>query len=180
MLESIKNWFFYREYRAVSSRRKRNVSGVNPEKTFFILFDGTSEEDRKTVHRFKKMINKDGSREVKSLAFVDNNLPLDNVDYAAYNRKNLKWYGVPFGPKIEEYLGMDFDVLIVLCGSMQPHFEYIIGLTAASFIIGPAIDKAEAYFDLIVDTGGETGLDAMIKKMIAAVDLVCVKGPARQ
>lgn len=180
MLESIKNWFFYREYHAGGSRRKRSAGGVNPEKSFFILFDGTSEEDRKTVHRFKKQINKDNSREVRSLAFVDNDLPLDNVDYAAYNRKNLKWYGIPFGQKVEEYLGREFDVMIVLCTAMKPHFEYIIGLAGASFVIGPAIDKSEIYFDLIVDTKGETSLDAMIRKMIEAVDLISIKGSSRQ
>lgn len=179
MFERIRKWFFYREFNATLHARKRSTGGTNPEKKIAILFDGTSEDDRKTVHRFKKMINKDGSREVKSLAYVDNNLPLDNVDYAAYNRKNLKWYGAPFGNRVEEFISRDEDVLIVLCKEMTLHYEYLIGFSRAAFIIGPAMEKAEKYFDLIIDAGQGIDLDALIRQMVSAVDQVCIKTPGR-
>jgi hypothetical protein len=52
-------------------------------------------------------------RSIKSLAFIDNALPFDNVDYAMHTiKKNINWYGVPFGEKVEEFIRKKFDLLI--------------------------------------------------------------------
>jgi hypothetical protein len=104
MIDKIKAWFFYRDFRVDGLTNKDQNAGLNSEQNIAVLFDGTSEEDRKKVHRFKKKLNPDGKKNIKSLAFIDNALPLDNVDYAAYNKKNIKWYGVPFGAKVEEFI----------------------------------------------------------------------------
>lgn len=174
MIEQIKKWFFYREFKN-SGVKNQHHAGTNPASSICILFDGTEEDDRKKVHRFKKMLNPDGKKSIKSLAFVNNDLPLDNIDYDAYNKKNVKWYGIPFGDKVTEFLLLKFDVLIVLCKKMLPHYEYIVAHSSAGLIIGPATEKADVYFDLIVDTGELPDLDAMINNILKVTETIAIK-----
>lgn len=175
MINKIKDWFFYREMNQTAKKRTSRATGINLAQRINILFDGTDEEDRKTVHKFKKQLNPNQKKTVKSLAFVNNDLPLDNVDYAAYNKKNLKWYGVPFGNKVVEFTACECDLMIVLSKNMLKHFEYIIAHSEAAFIVGPAIEHAEDYFDLIIDFGETGNLEMMIKELVSGIDTVATK-----
>ena len=174
MIEKIKNWLFYKEFDS-GKHVQHTYQHINPASSICILFDGTNEDDRKKVHQLKKSLNTVGNKIIKSLAFIDNSLPLDNIDYAAYNRKNVKWYGIPFGEKVEEFIHFNFDILIVLCKKMLPHYEYIIAHSEARFIVGAAINKAEKYFNLIVDTDEQKEIDELIRSIIKAVDKIAVK-----
>jgi len=176
MIQFIKDYWFTKSLNKVNKSTRTTLDPVNSYSNIAILFDGTQEEDRKSVHRFKKTINRNGTKSIKSLTFLDNSLPLDNVDYAAYNKKNVNWYGIPTGEKIEEFLHSQFDLLIVLCKSMSPHFEYIIANSLSNFVIGPAISKSEKYFHLMVDfDSNEHDLAHLGKKIIQGIDLIAIK-----
>ncbi|MBK8052943.1 MAG: hypothetical protein IPK35_06635 [Saprospiraceae bacterium] len=174
MIGYLKKWLFYKEFQVVANQ-KHQPNSINYNSSICILFDGTNEDDRKKVHKFKKNLNTTGHKSIKSLAFIDNNLPLDNVDYSAYNRKNIKWCGVPFGEKVEEFIHLNFDVLIVLCKKMLPHYEYIIAHSQSRFIIGSAIHKAEKYFNLIVDAEEKNDLDEIIKCLLRTTEQIAIK-----
>jgi hypothetical protein len=174
MIDRIKNWLFYREFDTPKHVKHTSVS-INPVSSICILFDGTNEDDRKKVHQLKKTLNLSGKRNIKSLAFIDNSLPLDNIDYAAYNQKNVKWYGIPFGEKVEEFIHFNFDILIVLCKKMLPHYEYIIAHSEAKFIMGTALIKAEKYFNLMVDTGESQDIDDMISSVMKGAEKIAIK-----
>jgi hypothetical protein len=175
MLQSIKNWIFYKEFASDARPNRNRVNGLNAMQSICIIFEGTEENERKIVHKFKKMINPDGKKEIKSLAFINNALPLDNLDYAAYNLKDLKWTGKPFGEKVDEFVHYKFDLLIVLCKNMLPHFEYIIAHSESSFVIGPSISKSEKYFDMTVEISSQENTDILIKKIITAIDKIAIK-----
>lgn len=175
MLQGIKDWVLHKEFKANARPQGHKSSGINAMQSVCILFDGTEEATRKIVHKFKKSINPDGKRNIKSLAFIHNALPLDNIDYAAYNLKNLKWSGLPFGEKVDEFINFSFDALIVLCPYMAPHFEYIIAHAESKFIIGPSIPNAEKYFDLTVDIMDNAEIEDIIKFTITALNKVVVK-----
>lgn len=175
MIDKIKRWFFEKDLNAQHKHKGSIKNGVNAGASIGILFDGTSEADRKSVHKLKKRLNPSGAKQIKSLAFIQNKLPLDNVDYNAYNQKDLKWYGVPFGEKVEEFLQSNFDILIVLCEKMRPHFEFIIAQSKANFIIGPHIDRSEQYFTFIVDNSDSVGIQTLIDKIIISIDKIAVK-----
>lgn len=174
MFKQIRKWLFYK---AFSNKNIRINSGntVNPVRNVCILFDGTEEDQRKIVHQFKKTIAAGGRSDVKSLAFINNRLPLDNVDYAAYNLKQINWYGIPNGEKVEAFINNNYDMMIVLIKKMLPHFEYIIAHSNAKFIVGPAITRAENYFDLIVEMPKSTDTNELINNIIKMVNLVAVK-----
>ena len=174
MIDRIKNWLFYREFDTPKHVKHTSVS-INPVSSICILFDGTNEDDRKKVHHLKKTLNLSGKRTIKSLAFIDNNLPLDNIDYSAYNQKNVKWYGIPFGEKVEEFIHLNFDILIVLCKRMLPHYEYIIAHSEAKFIMGAALNKAEKYFNLMVDMGESPDIDDMIRSILKSAEKIAIK-----
>ncbi|MBK8628181.1 MAG: hypothetical protein IPN86_22280 [Saprospiraceae bacterium] len=175
MLQSIKKWFFSKEFKSDARPKGHQTSGLNSMQSVAILFDGTDETERKIVHKFKKSINPDGKKDIKSLAFINNQLPLDNIDYAAYNLKNIKWYGLPFGEKVEEFVHLKFDILIVIVSKMLPHYEYIIAHSDVKFVIGPSIFNAEKYFDLTVEISENESSDIVIKKIMKAIDKVALK-----
>lgn len=175
MIDSIKRWFFNKDLNSGLSTQKEVKEAVNAANAIGIVFDGTSEDDRKIVHKFKKRLNPNGDKQVNSIAFIQNNLPLDNVDYNAYNQKDLKWYGVPFGDKVEEFINSNFDILIVLCEKMRPHFEFIIAHSKANFIIGPNIDKSKQYFTFIIDSSDSIGLQTLIDRIILSIDNIAIK-----
>lgn len=175
MLKIIKDWLFYRAFDSNARPNGHRSNGINNMHTICILFDGTEEEDRKIVHKFKKTISPDGKRNIKSLAFINNQLPLDNIDYSAYNLQNIKWYGLPLGEKVAEFIQFKCDILIVLCKSMLPHFEYIIAHAESKFVIGPSIDKSEKYFDIIIDADASINIENLIKKILTAIDKIAIK-----
>ncbi len=175
MIESIKRWFFNKDLNLGLIAKKQIKDSINEAYTIGIIFDGTSEDDRKTVHKFKKQLNPKGNKEVKSLAFIQNKLPLDNIDYNAYNQKNVKWYGLPFGDKVEGFINSNFDILIVLCERMLPHFEFIIAHSKSNFIIGPNIEKSEQYFTFIIDIKDSIGLQTFIDRVIVSIDKIAIK-----
>ncbi len=175
MIERIKRWFFEKDLNAQIIAKKNIKNEVNTAAVIGIIFDGTSEDDRKIVHKFKKQLNPSGNKQVKSLAFIQNKLPLDNVDYNAYNQKEVKWYGVPFGEKVEEFIQTNFDILIVLCEKMRPHFEFIIAKSQTTFVIGPNIERSEKYFTFIVDSKESKGLQNLIEKIIVGIEKIAVK-----
>ncbi len=175
MFEEIKEWFFYKKFSPPQKNKSSNLSNINQERSICILFDGTDELDRKSLHKFKKLLNTSGGKNIKSLAFIDNALPLDNVDYAAYNHKNIKWFGAPFGEKVDEFVNYNFDLLIVLCKKMLPHFEYIIAHSTAIFVVGPNLNKSEKYFNLIIDHNGEENLDQLSQLILKGIDKISIK-----
>ena len=177
MIAKIKEWFFYRDFTVKDNMPESIRANINKEQNICILYDGTTETDRKSLHRFKKLLNGNGTgnRNIKSLAFIDNALPLDNVDYAAYNHKNIKWHGVPFGEKVEEFINLPSDILIVLCKNMLPHFEYIVAHSSTDFIVGPFLKKSEKYFNLIVETENMDSLEKLSQSIIKGIDKIAVK-----
>lgn len=175
MFENLKSWMLYKEFAKDARPYGRHTTGINAVQSVCILFDGTDEVERKTVHKFKKKLAPDGKRSVRSLAFINNSLPLDNMDYAAYNLKNIKWFGMPFGEKVDEFLQYNYDILIVLCKKMLPHYEYIIAHSKAHFAIGPSIDKASKYFDITVQMESNDSTDQLISKIIESIDKISIK-----
>ena len=175
MFENLKSWMLHKEFAKDARPYGRHSSGTNALQSVCILFDGTDEDERKIVHKFKKKLSPDSKRTVKSLAFINNSLPLDNIDYAAYYLKQIKWFGLPFGEKVEEFLQYNYDILIVLCKKMLPHYEFIIAHSKAQFAIGPSIEKASKYFDITVQMEGNDTTDQLILKIIEAIDKISIK-----
>lgn len=170
MWTNFKKWIFDR--RLPQSVVKERVAGLNPQQHVAILFDGTNEEDRKTVHAFKKIIKAAGSPRVKSLAFINNKLPLDNVDYSAYNLKNIYWYGQPTGQNVEMFIRGHWDMVIFLGQEMTPHFEYILKMVNASFIVGISEKEPVPLFDLTVEIKKEDSLEKRIQTIIRSIDII--------
>jgi hypothetical protein len=172
MIGRIRRWFLMQKIKEVAVPAKKSVrQTLNPALKIAILFDGTSEEDRKTIHKFKKQLST-GGRQIVSLAFINNKLPLDNVDYQAYNLRDVNWFGMPSGEKTNAFIQSEFDVILAFIRNMQPHFEYIFATSHSRMIIGPAVKGAEHYFHHITDTRTDTGLEVIISDIIKCVSKV--------
>lgn len=175
MIKGIQKWLFYRSFDVGTKKNTQQIHTVNQLKSVGILFDGTIESERKMVHQFKKYISQSGKIDVKSLAFVNNRLPLDNVDYAAFNRKKINWYGIPSGEKVNDFIKNNFDLLIVLTKKMLPQYEYIIAHSSAKFKVGPAIKRAENYLELIVELPKDNSTESLQHNILKTLNLVAFK-----
>jgi hypothetical protein len=175
MIEKIKNWFFYRQLKETGQIKQSIPQGLNLGARILILFDGTDENSCKDVVLFKKRLMEEASKNVSILAFIDNEISEDSPDFRVFNRKNLKWYGVPFGEQVEEFLKEKCDILLVLCHKMLPQFEYIIALSTSSFIIGPDIRRSEKYFDLIIESHPNGKLSDLITKILEVTERLALK-----
>lgn len=175
MVNSIKNWLLHQKFESKARPNEPTSTGINTLQSIGILFDGTDEEERKVVHKFKKNINPDQKRDIKSLAFINNKLPLDNIDYSAYNLKDVKWFGLPFGEKIDEFIQYNFDLLIVISKQMLPHTEYIVAHSKSKFIIGTGLELAEKYFDIIVDVENSDSTNVILNKITTAINKIAIK-----
>jgi len=174
MLTGIKNWFFYNAFKRTERPKGLDNRGINPLHSICILFDGTLESDLNSVKKFKKLLSI-GNRSIQSLAFIATQDSMDNIDYPAYNLKNISWYGLPTGEKVSEFTQFKGDILIVLCTSLLPHFEYIIAHSECKFVIGPSIKKSEKYFDIIVALSDEDQTEQLINKVLTAIDKIAIK-----
>lgn len=174
MLTGIKNWFFYNAFKRTERPKGHDTRGINPLDSICILFDGTVESDVNSVKKFKKLLG-GGGRSIQSFAFINTKDPLDNIDFSAYNIKNINWYGLPSGEKISEFIQCKGDILIVLCKSMLPHFEYIIAHSECKFVIGPSIRQAEKYFDIIVELSDKDQTEQLINNVLTAIDKIAIK-----
>lgn len=172
MWQSIQRWMFDSELKKRGLPVKSTARhSVNQALRIGILFDGTDENDRKIIHKFKKQLTASG-KEVRSLAFINNKLPLDNVDYNAYNLRDVNWYGIPTGDKVTQFIEKEFDVLIPVIHRMTLHFEYIIAAAKARLIIGPAVSHAERYFNLISEQNNDDNLENIIQELLSNVSKV--------
>jgi hypothetical protein len=174
MLTGIKNWFFYNAFKRTVRPKNQDNLGINPLHSICILFDGTSESDLNSVKKINKLFGV-GNRSIQFLAFINTKDPIDNMDFPAYNLKNVNWYGLPSGEKVSEFIQCKGDILMVLCKSMLPHFEYIIENSECKFVIGPSLQKAEKYFDVMVEISEEDQTEHLINKVLTAIDKIAIK-----
>lgn len=174
MFDSIRRWFLLKKIKEVGHTSKlTGRNHVNPALKIAILFDGTLEEDRKTIHRLKKKLST-GDRQVSTLAFVNNKLPLDNVDYAAYNLKDVNWYGMPYGEKTETFINTEYDVMLAFIKTMEPHFEFIFATCKSKILIGPSVRSGEKYFHHITETNTHADLQKIVDDVLTTVAKVTI------
>jgi hypothetical protein len=100
---------------------------------------------------------------------------LDNIDYDAYNLKDVNWYGIPKSDKIDTFIDYDCDLFIVMCKKMLPHFEYIIAHSKSRFIIGPSLTRSTQYFHMTVDSQDNIDTNDLIQKFIKAIETISIK-----
>lgn len=157
------NYFLQKELKT----RKRETHSVNWEDahSIGILFNATELKDRQTVLQYKEKLKNEG-KQVKLLGYFQTEQNDPNFTFRHFNRKQIDWALRPSSPQIDEFLNMEFDLLLNLEPRTQLHSEYIAVLSKARLKVGPVSDNTECY-DLMIDTSDQMNIDSFIKQIEA-------------
>ncbi|HMQ46870.1 MAG TPA: hypothetical protein PKA00_05210 [Saprospiraceae bacterium] len=142
-------------------KHKSSIS-LKAANTVGILFDATELKDRDIVLAFAKKIKQEG-KNVKLLAYLDDFAESDSYPFRIYSKKNLDWFFRPKGDEINAFTQEPFDLLLYFHPLPNPHAEYIMTLSKATFKVGPVSKNTHAY-DLMIDAGSKPELSQFIKQ----------------
>lgn len=122
----------------------------NEVQSIGILFDESHIPDEKAlqyyIDRWKGL-----GKKVEKFSYADvKEFPEDSDNESRFCRKDINWYQVPQGAKIDAFLTKTFDILITLNPSKKPYLHYLNAASRASFKIGLLPDELE-FYNLILD-----------------------------
>ena len=90
-------------------------------------------------------------KKVDVFSFVDVKEFDESVDDSKkFCRKNVNWFQVPHGDKIDGFLQKPFDILITLNPAKKQHLHFLNAASNARFKIGLLPDELE-FYNLILD-----------------------------
>jgi hypothetical protein len=81
-----------------------------------------------------------------------------------FNKKELNWYNKPMAPFVEEFIGMDFDMLIDLSTQELFPLKWIASLSIAKFKVGN-LSYYGSPNDLIINIKSEDNIQNLIIQM---------------
>jgi len=142
---------------------KRQPKGFEDAKTFGILFDATEPEHRQAIKRYVQFLKQQG-KQVKVLAFLNENQKQENFTFKHFSRKELDWVLRPLGNEVDEFINTPFDFLINICLKANQPLEYISTLSKAHTRVGPYTDKPYS-FDLMIETQEQSNIQYFIKQL---------------
>lgn len=143
-MKPIANWVLNNSIKKHPNLHFNKSNGENKGEKMLLL---GNYEDIKQIRAFADDLRKLGKK-IKILTYSEKNIS-DNV---VYSDNDINWSGVPKSEVIEKRLAEKFDICIFLDVKYQRHYQYILSLLMAEFLIGPSIKKLNQYFDLILET----------------------------
>jgi hypothetical protein len=81
-----------------------------------------------------------------------------------FNKKELNWYYKPIAPFVEEFVKMEFDILIDLSTHEVFPLKWIASLSIAKFKVGN-LSYYGSPNDLIINVKADSNLDLLISQM---------------
>jgi len=148
---------------------KRQPTNLQSAQWIGILFDATSEENRKHILGYKKKLEKSGKK-VQLLAFVNSRAKDLDYNFPFFTRREVDWKGVPQSQAIEEFATRSFDLLLLVNPKTSITFEYIVTLTDARLKVGPYTEDTKSY-DFMVQAE-EATISDFIQQIEKYVDFV--------
>lgn len=79
--------------------------------------------------------------------------PLEGAGANAITPNDLNWLGFPGGGMVDDFIGIDFDLLLNISLEQNLIFDYLTALSKATFKIGWSTEKIN-FFDLNINISG--------------------------
>ena len=154
------NYFFNKELK--KTRNLRLSTNLEEAHTIGILFNASDESQKRVILQYVDTLKKQGKK-VELLGFYNTKKEIEPEGFPFFNRKNIDWFNRPNGETVEAFMKKPFDLLFNLSGTTTPPFDYIMGLSKASFRVGPSADNT-ACCDLMIDTRNPDDVSNFIKQ----------------
>ena len=166
MFQKIKDYFLNKYLSDNKPDRKPKLVSLTQARSIGILCEITNEDSYKSIfHIFTRL--QESGRNVKLIGYVNDKfvpfycLPQLTADY--FCNKHLNWFGLPNMVQIQDFLKVDYDMVIDFNYRYNAPVRAILSLTHAQFIVGRMPDCGNLY-DLYLD-----GLDCDNLKYLEAV-----------
>jgi len=156
MLKKFRENKFHKALNGRKAEVKRDVSNKSFEDsgTFLLLFDCTSEEKYNEFTRIQSSLQLQ-KKKVHAIGF--HGLPAlppwcnTSLHVAFIGKNDMSSSGIPSDALVDEFLGIQYDVLIDLTYCMHPVFHWIITLSQAQLKIGAGENRIRQIFDIAIE-----------------------------
>lgn len=158
--------------RLVRERRTFNLKNAETlGLLFFIENDFFYQRALETIKIFQEK-----NLKVQALGFVNQkNYPAyfhPRIFFNIFTLRDINWFGKPTASSIQNFMKMDFDILIDMSSGKHFVLKYISGLSAAKFKVGRFAENNEAYYDLMINMDMNIGFDDYVHQVIHYLNLI--------
>jgi hypothetical protein len=155
-------------------KRKKMVYNLVSARKVGLLFYASSEKSFMQILNFVDFLSKQ-NLEVCILAYCpDKEIPSKFQLYDSVNifsKKEISWYYKPLAPFAEEFMAMDFDILIDLSTLEIFPLKWIATLSRAKFKVGNLSYNGSPN-DLIINVKPDEDLDYLISQIKHYLNLI--------
>lgn len=139
-----------------SQQRRRKIHTLKSARSIGILFDATSEKNRKEVLQFAASLEKSGKK-IRLLGFIDGPNPAEQSQFPQFTQKDRHWTGIPKSEALSGFVADSFDVLLCLNPEQVLLLDWAAAAAQAAMKIG-TFTEGPNDFDMLLETPVDKGI----------------------
>jgi hypothetical protein len=147
--------------------RKRHIHNLNNAEKIGVIFSPETNKELKLVKSFLSYLSK-LDIQVFPLAVIDAKKskvePALEKNINFVDRKDFNWFHKPLAPKLKEFIGQRFDILINLCMKNTLPVNFIVSQSRAELKAGRYFEGIETFSDIMIDIGKTGDLSYLIEQ----------------
>ncbi len=173
----IQTYFLRRDFKKKFGKRLRNRKFFNLDsaKTFGVVFDASSEANYNRVSSFVRYLQSH-KKKVKAIGYISHKeLPhyvMQDISYDFILHKNLNAFLKPTSIHAQDFINMEFDVLVDFNLYDNPVLRYVSGLSMAKFKIGFFNEANEEIFDFMLQGIEKDNMAEYVKEVLHYLEIL--------
>jgi hypothetical protein len=148
-------------------KRERSIFNLSTAKTCGLVFNATNQSTFEKAKAFVDFL-KSKNIKVTAIGFVESKEVKDfyreTIQYKYFSKKNTNWYGKPKNTNVNDFVKVNFDILIDLSLTNDFPLEYISALSLAKFKVG-RFTSENADYDFMIDISKNNTHDYLIEQI---------------
>lgn len=170
MFEKIRNAIARKNLRrAVAAQtRRRRAHSLDSARTIGILFDATSERNRREVLEFAQTLEKQGKK-VGLLGFIKDKKLTSEQGYPAFTIKEVRWNGQINSEKAQKFAGQKFELLLSLNPDGCLPLLLVAAQSSAAMKIGYVTEWPNDY-DMLLEIPADKDLRFFVEQLELYLD----------
>lgn len=148
--------------------RRKEFKGLESAKRIGILFDATDVNNFRIIKNLEKDLLQMG-KHLMILGYVHNRQKSDQYisdrHFAFVTKKDFNWLNQPTEPFIEEFIDIEFDMLLVLANTPWYAIQYISQLSKAHFKVSKS-HISDGFIDLTIDISKNIAIQELIHHIL--------------
>ena len=159
------NFFLEKEHQ--QQGRKSKLVKLKQATKVGILYDGDQVEVHNQIKKYiRKLKEEEGIRKITALGYSTLKEAPDHLqaklDFEFFTKKEVNWYGRPSGARVQNFLAETFDILLDFSEQKELALQFVLVNSPAKFKVGRFTERADAPYDLMINTGETQSLSHLI------------------